>query len=177
VTDFVYHFTDTAHLPWILRTAELRPGANRIGGYPDPDFVWATINKLGSRKAVGSGPSYRAGCTQLVRFTLHATDFEPWRRIVQRYPAWTPDQIERLEQSGGEPSTLWYCRTDPLLRSRWIEIATKAYTNGTWRSLPMDVAHVSCGDGFLGVVVGGRPYVSRQVDQGEGHPLAYELRL
>jgi len=51
MTDFVSHLTDNARLPWILRSAELRPGANRIGGYPDPDFVWATINKRGSRKA------------------------------------------------------------------------------------------------------------------------------
>jgi len=121
MTDFVSHLTDNARLPWILRSAELRPGANRIGGYPDPDFVWATINKRGSRKAAGSSPSYRRGYSQLVRFTLHATDFEPWRRIVQRYPAWTPDLIARLEQSGGEPPALWYCRADPLPRARALD--------------------------------------------------------
>jgi hypothetical protein len=42
----VRHFTDSAHLPWILSDGELRPGANKIGSYPAPEFVWATTNDL-----------------------------------------------------------------------------------------------------------------------------------
>jgi hypothetical protein len=33
-------------LPWILSDGELRPGANKIGSYPAPEFVWATTNDL-----------------------------------------------------------------------------------------------------------------------------------
>jgi len=175
--DFAYHFTDTARLPWILQSGELRPGANRIGGYP-PDFLWATINKLGSRSASGNySRSYRSGAIHLVRFTLHADDFEPWHEIVRRYPAWTPDHVERLEQAGAEPSSLWRCRDASLPRSHWIEIATRTYTNNAWRPLALDVSPTPCGDGFLGIVVDKRLYASRQIDQGEGHPIAYELRL
>ena len=36
----VYHFTDSAHLPWILSDGELRPGANKIGGYP---ALWRAV--------------------------------------------------------------------------------------------------------------------------------------
>jgi hypothetical protein len=49
----VYHFTDSAHLPWILSDGELRAGANKIGGYPAPEFVWATTEDRGSRTATG----------------------------------------------------------------------------------------------------------------------------
>ena len=173
----VYHFTDTVRLPWILQAGELRPSANRIGGYPNPDFLWATTSKLGSRKAAGSEPkAYRAGVTQLVRFALHVADFEPWREIVQRYPTWTLAHIERLEKTGGEPPILWYCRVVPLPRSHWVEIATKAYTSSTWRPLPPDVTPVPCGDGFLGIPIDRHLFVSRRIDQGEGHPVAYEVR-
>ncbi len=34
----VYHYTDTGRLPWILQSGELRPGRNKIAGYPD-DFT------------------------------------------------------------------------------------------------------------------------------------------
>ena len=36
----VYHFTDSTHLPWILSDGELKPGANRIGGYP---ALWRAV--------------------------------------------------------------------------------------------------------------------------------------
>lgn len=174
----VYHFTDTAHLPWILQAGELRPGANRIGGFPDPDFLWATTNERGSRRAVGNHPQfYHAGKSQLVRFTLNAADFEPWREIVRRYPAWTPVQIEMLERAGGEPPTLWHCRVAPLPRSHWMEIATKPYTRSTWRALPTDVVSAPCGDGFLGIIVDQRLYASRRIDQGAGQPTAYDVRV
>jgi hypothetical protein len=87
VTEHVYHFTDTARLPWILRSGELRPGANRVGGYPDPDFLWATVDSRGARSASGGGQGYREGLVRLVRFTLRAEDFEPWPGILRRYPA------------------------------------------------------------------------------------------
>jgi hypothetical protein len=44
----VYHFTDTARLPWIIQTGELRPDPHRLGGFP-ADFVWATLNAGGDR--------------------------------------------------------------------------------------------------------------------------------
>jgi hypothetical protein len=42
----LYHFTDTARLPWILLTRQLEPGRNQVGGYP-VDFLWATTNARG----------------------------------------------------------------------------------------------------------------------------------
>jgi hypothetical protein len=42
MTTRLYHYSDTARLPWILDTGDLRVGRNKIGNFPDPDFLWAT---------------------------------------------------------------------------------------------------------------------------------------
>jgi hypothetical protein len=85
------HFTDTAHLPWILRDGELRPGRNKIGKVPI-EFIWATASPIGDRTCAAmcrpvetSDPRYgwgrntisalREGLSRLVRFTLPETDF------------------------------------------------------------------------------------------------------
>ena len=47
----VYHFTDTARF---LRDSELRPGRNKIGAFPDPEFLWATSNAIGDCTARGA---------------------------------------------------------------------------------------------------------------------------
>ena len=61
MSEVVYHFTNSARLPWIIETCELRPGLNRVGDYPNPDFLWATTNQLGDNTASGmSGGSYTA---------------------------------------------------------------------------------------------------------------------
>src|SRR5262245_7429709 len=114
----VYHFTDTARLLFILHDGALRPGRNTLGGYPSPEFVWATTDDRGEPSAAGQSHADRAGRTRLVRFTLRATDFEPWPDITASYPAWTPEQIARLERSaprGSDPSR-WQCRVAPLAR-------------------------------------------------------------
>jgi len=68
----VYHFTNVARLPWMLRAGELRPGANAIGNYPHPEFVWATTDGRGSRSSTAS-QGYRKAMTLLVRISLLAT--------------------------------------------------------------------------------------------------------
>ena len=49
VSDRIYHFTDSARLPWIWAVGELRPGRNQIGGMPF-DFLWATTNRQGEAR-------------------------------------------------------------------------------------------------------------------------------
>src|SRR5262249_35408585 len=155
----LYHFTDTARLRWILQSVELRPGANRIGGYPHPDFLWATADVRGSRTASASG-YYRSGATRLVRFTLRPEDFEPWHSIVKRFPAWTPDQIARLEHAarGRDQPALWHCRAEPLPRAHWVEIATRGYTDQGWQKLALDTYPLRRGVDLLGVVINKKLY-------------------
>ena len=42
----LFHFTDTVRLPWIVRAGGLRPGRNKVGSYPTPEFIWASINPV-----------------------------------------------------------------------------------------------------------------------------------
>jgi hypothetical protein len=66
----VFHFTDTARLPWILATGELRPGRNAIWDFPSADFLWATTDARGDRTASVDRKALRKGFTREVRFTL-----------------------------------------------------------------------------------------------------------
>ena len=44
----IYHHTDSAHLPWILNDAALKPATGTSCGiFPDPDLLWATTDPLG----------------------------------------------------------------------------------------------------------------------------------
>jgi hypothetical protein len=107
--------------------------------------------------------------------------FVRWRDIVQRYPQWTQYHIDRLERSGGEAPTLWWCREEPLPRADWISIETKGYTDSSWSPLPATArAHlVVTPDGTaipdtLGVVIQGRTYLSRRGQRPNGRT-AYNL--
>ena len=175
--DLVYHFTDTARLPWILRSGELRPSSNRIGGLPD-DFLWATTDSAGdpTASAMAQAGSYKRGCTRLVRFKLHADDFEPWREVVGRFPAWKPNHVARLEQVAKSSPTLWRCRTTPLPRFRWVGIDTRSYQDKTWRPFEGDVLK-SEHDEYIGVEIAGRCFFSRQeVGGGRGGATRYQIR-
>jgi hypothetical protein len=104
----LYHFSDTGRLPWIVSTDELRPGANVLGGYPSPEFIWATSDARGSRTAAGGARGYREDACRLVRFTVDAADFEPWSGIGARYPAWTPEQVARPHGGAGSTRCRWH---------------------------------------------------------------------
>lgn len=162
--DVVYHYTDTARLPFILMDGELKPGRNRIGGYPDPDFLWATTSPVGDRTASASIQACRAGRVCLVRFILRVGDFEPWCSIVARFPAWTPDQVLRLERAANRMSRPrnWRCRAEPLAAERWVGIETRSYTDKVWRPLPAPWGVMPFDQSSLGVQIGKKVYVSTQ---------------
>ena len=170
-TGVVYHFTDTARLPWILMSGELRPGSNRIGGMPSRDFLWATIDLRGDRSASLSLEMYREGRTRMVRFTLQADDFEPWRQLIDRHPAWTSDCIERLVRTARSSPNTWHIRAEPLPSRSWISVETRSYADNRW--LPFEGplggrVIVNCGDGFMGVRIAGTVFASRQQQFSDG---------
>jgi hypothetical protein len=140
----VYHFTDLVRFTWIAASGELQPSRNKAGGYPDPDFVWATTDGRGCRTAAGLGNWSREQVKRdielpVVRLTLDAEDFEPWRAIAPRYPAWTPRHIDALEASAikrrDDPRT-WRCRVEPLSLSRVRLIEARTYTS-SWRPIEL----------------------------------------
>jgi hypothetical protein len=116
----LYHFTDSARLPWILRDQALKPGSNNIGDFPD-DFLWATPDLMGDPTASSAvNPSkYCDGDIAAVRFMLSAADFAPWDEMKASHPRWEPRHIAILESAavrmGATPRQIaqWQCRTEP----------------------------------------------------------------
>jgi len=161
-SNIVYHYTDTARLPFILLDGNLRAGRNQIGGYPDPDFLWATTSPVGDRTASASTEACRAGRVRLVRFILLADAFEPWRAIIPRFPAWTPQQVAGLEKAAAGKSRPqdWRCRAEPLPADQWLGIETRSYTDKAWRLLRNSRIVMSFGHSSLGVQIGNKIYVS-----------------
>ena len=179
---FLYHFTDTARLPWISRSGELQPGRNRAGGFPDPDFLWATTDARGDGTASADrGEGYRTGKIWHVRFTVDATDFFPWGEVPHRFPQWTIDQVRRLEAGAAGKSTpaAWWCREQPLRLSSCVAVDVRSYANNRWRPVPIggDVVDMVGEDGgrWLAVETGGMVFASRQQEYPHGL-VGYEIR-
>jgi hypothetical protein len=183
----VYHFTDTARLPWIIESGELQPGKNRIGGYP-PDFLWATLNEVGDRTSSASGKQalklWRAGITQLIRFTLNADEFGDWRELVNRDPAWTPHHIAQLEAAaadlGQKDTNSWRCRVAPLPLARALCTEAKSYARGRW--ITVDATPDSCitfeASGARGFVIDGQAYfATREVNPFGSHSFGDFCRI
>lgn len=166
----VYHFTCTARLPWIIASRELRPYRNSIGGFPNPDFVWATTRPQGDRTAVGM-IGYRRGGTALVRLTLSADDFQPWPAITERFPKWKPEHVRRLEaaaRSMGEPHIdCWRARAEPLPLPRIIEAEAKSYT-GRWQTIGLEYLQHPREPAVRGIVLNNVVYYAAQSST-EGH--------
>jgi hypothetical protein len=159
----VYHFTDTARLPFILKSGILKPGRNTLAGFPDPDFLWATTRSVGDYTASGA-EGYRRGLTRLVRFTLKRDDFVPWRQIVTTIPAWTPTHVERLERAarGLSNPADWWCRHDALPLGQCVEIHTRSYTSGWVPLRERQVLELGGASPALALPIAGKLYVSRE---------------
>lgn len=173
----LFHFTDTARLPWIIAAGELRPGKNKLGGFPDPDFLWATTSPLGDRTSSLPMDAYRAGAVNLVRLKLSASDFFPWHEVLERSAQWREEHVRALEATArhvGVDPKAWWCRNDALSMAQVQEVHMRTYNNKTWR--PVDTAIKSYlieGTRWLGLeCLGGR--VSRQLTHPDGR-LEYRI--
>jgi hypothetical protein len=166
----VYHFTDTARLPWIIESGELRPSKNRIGGLP-LDFLWATTDERGCRSAAQDPTLYRQGGIPIVLFTLQAADFAPWRETALTVPSWTADHMSMLEASAkklGDDPGRWNVRVEPLSLASVIAVSAKAYIGG-WR--PIEATDEFCirfpDANRRGFVIGDQAYCATQEVQGD----------
>jgi hypothetical protein len=180
----VYHFTDTARLPWILKDGWLRPSDNHVI-YPR-DFLWATTDERGSRSSSVLAPktkgAYCDGRVALVRFTLASEAFIPWPMILDAYPEWTESHRLLLEktarQMGDTAIENWRCRAEPIGLSCVIAVHAKAYV-GAWKKLESPASvRVSGHPDVLGVRIGGRSYFSRQKSLGyklKGYELVQQI--
>ena len=178
----LFHFSDTSRLPWIISSGELRPGGNKAGGFPSPEFVWATTNPLGDASAsVAGGDPYITGKVRHVRFTFDSALFTPWSEIPDQFPQWTHDHVRRLEsysRGARDPST-WWCSPKPIPLNDCLEIMTRSYRDKHWRRFDpeTEVAHMADEHGmkWLGIEVAGRSFVSSKVMAPDGRT-GYALR-
>jgi hypothetical protein len=178
MTQPLYHFTDTARLPWILRAHQLEAGRNQIGGYP-VDFLWATTDPRGDATSAATmnqqAQAWRSGLVQKVRFTLAAEDFEPWPAILERYPQWTAEQVaalERLATSRGVSPSTWRCRAAPLPRERWLAVETRSYVS-KWKTFDHHLEIDECGGDSMAICLDGSMYCSQQIIK-PGQPTGYQ---
>ncbi|MCJ2069167.1 hypothetical protein MKK75_10185 [Methylobacterium sp. J-030] len=171
----IYHYTDTARLPWILQDGVLRPGRNTLGGFPDPDFLWATTMPIPDATASSGGQGALAalkdGRTRTVRLTLNASDFQGWPDVTAGYPAWTPSEVKRLEKIayGGSNPKHWRCRAKALPREAWLAVETRGFRDREWTAIDPHTELLDLGDGALGLWIGELAYFSGQIPQPNGN--------
>jgi hypothetical protein len=161
----VYHFTDVYRLSWIIAAKQLEGGRNQIGGYPDPDFIWATTCEQGDRTASGM-ENYRKGETPLVRFTLSGEDFEPWSLVTERHPQWKAEHVHTLEAVARRKYketgfSQWRIRAEPLPISRVIAVEAKTYRT-RWQPVEL-IEERRIHPGFRAISFGGHVYASARV--------------
>ncbi len=172
----LYHFTNTARLPWIVGAKELRPNRDQIGDFPTPDFLWATTRSQGDRTASGM-QGYRERVTGLVRLTLFAEDFEEWPAITARFPQWTIEHVRILEataRASGQAVDCWRARAEPLPLSRIISAEAKTYT-GSWQAIEFSYLQHPSNPALRGIVLNDKVYCSHQHAQ-EGQLTGYTVK-
>jgi hypothetical protein len=169
----LYHHTDSAHLPWILNDAALKPATGTsVGIYPDPDFLWATTDPLGDPTTTTSfkdgREAYRNGKIAAVRFTLFEDDFMAWPAIRELYPQWTPELCALLERNVS-PSVVakWRCRVSALPEERWERIEYRTWSRPAWRRLEDRTVSAGLKLGSLAIRLDGVGYGSTRIAASE----------
>jgi hypothetical protein len=171
----VYHFTDTARMPRIIETGELRPSNNFVGNFPQ-DFLWATTNSAGDRtsSAQSQQDAYRKGFVQIIRLTLKGEAFDDWHSVLAKFPAWTDQHINSLlavARRQGETGSNWRARVDPLPLSEVTAVHAKSYKTGQWMPIPATSDFCVRFDGepmVRGFVVGDRAYCAKRYQAPSG---------
>ncbi|MBM7483351.1 hypothetical protein ACVWWI_003333 [Bradyrhizobium sp. USDA 3686] len=168
----VYHFTDTARLPWIIGSGELRPSSNSRRGFP-ADLLWTTTNPAGDKTASATYAKqlHKDGVIQVVRMTLDADAFGPWREVITGLPGWTEAHLANLEhaaKSAGQDTAAWRCRVAPIRDYDWRDVDAKRH-NENWRRI--DATQAYCiGHGLRrGFVIAGYAYLATQERDGAGN--------
>lgn len=153
----LYHYTDTARLPWILSSGVLRPSENRIGGMQQ-DVLWATSNPAGDRSAsIDRGGDWRGGDLLHVRFALDEADFQPWSE-ARGTLGWPATDVSRLETTKGAEPAAWWIRREPLMIDGTV-IEIRSYADNRWRAVDLE-APMDAGRGAMLIQIGRRAFGS-----------------
>ena len=112
---YVYHYTSTEALPWILMSGELRP--SWCGG-DDNHFIWATADPTVETTAAPLREPFDDDDLLrtprlLVRLALPGKAFIPWDKI-KTMPPWTAQQAAEWDEAHGGKTDKWQLRREPL---------------------------------------------------------------
>lgn len=178
----VYHYTDSLHLPWIVKSSELRPNTNRLIGIGLIKYIWATTNPAGDKTAramitmhKGYEELFQHGLVQLIRFTLPSAGFVPWCDI-KRESNWTRGQIRKLQQSDRKyfdehGFAKWRCRREPLPITSALKVEAKLWGEG-WRPIKATrkyCAEISDDPPIMAFIINNVHYYSQQFTSENDH--------
>ena len=135
--DFLYHFTTSAKLHYIIEAGELRPVHSK--------YLWATTLPDGDRCALGyhhdGAKAYRHGAIARVRFTMPLDGFRPWREVVD---ADVIPYYERLAREIGQDTRGWYAKRGPLSLDECYGAHGPGYNTHHWIELgPTDTSEAN----------------------------------
>lgn len=160
----LYHFTDSARLPYILADEVLRPGKNRGGHFPN-EFLWTSEVAAGEQTANYSfGGWYKSGEIYAVRFVLNGDGFFHWSEIKTHEPNWTDrhDQM-LLRASRGADTSKWWCRIEGVPLSDVLAIEGRTYRDNRWKPVNRSILAKTDASGvWLGTEFNGQKYMSLQ---------------
>jgi hypothetical protein len=159
----VFHYTSILHLPHIIAAKALMPGRGIMGGFPQPDFLWATKSYNVDRTATCFNEQYRTGKMPIVRLTLPEAEFGLWGEALGEWPEYDVNRLEASAKALGVDPRAWRVRKNSLmLDTGALQAVDYRYYNGTWRLLEhMRVQIIN--DDTLAIELGSDVFVSRKV--------------
>ena len=162
----IYHFTDTARLPFILNSRKLIPQPDPMEDLPSSNFLWATTDEHGDRTASAmhrwDEDTWCNDFVRLVRITLAAKDFEPWSEIITT--KWSPENIKLMEgraRAWGVSTGTWRCRTAPLALEQWLAVETRSFL-GSWHPFEYRKLNPVTGNDAV-LVIGDQAFLTRRL--------------
>lgn len=138
--DVLYHFTTSAHLPWIIRDGALAPPPpNYLDAKLGRDFLYATTSPHGDKAAtafVAYAADYRAGTTLRVRFAFPGDGWRPWREACEEEGRTVMLKgLPLYAAHCGENPDNWFVRSDPLSLDDCYGAHVRSYTSHRWVEL------------------------------------------
>lgn len=144
-TGTFYHYTSTAHLPFILQDGAIRRTESNVGA-PDrwgvrpagphagPDVVWLFSKPLHDDDQTPHGLDGAQHDKRAVRFTVHtrATQWVTWHPVLAMHALWRKAVID--VGGGHAAARKWWVAERDIRRDDWLKIEMRV-PDGTWQEV------------------------------------------
>jgi len=140
VPDVLYHFTTSAHLPWIIGDGALTlPPTNALERTFGRDYLYATSSPNGDKCSTawtGYTDTYREGISLRVRFAFPGDGWRPWREVLEESgQQYYIKGLPMYAAHCGENPDNWFLRWEPLSLDDCYAAHCRAYTSHRWVEL------------------------------------------